>query len=404
MPNDEYKNIMNELKEDLNITREGLSVSKKMSKKMIIFSMATAIIFVIMVIIAIWFMSSTLKTMRVEVEGFKFQIEKGIRQIDENLEQLVEMEHGNSYRIELKEEAFSVIDDTEIELDNGLSDIEIEKALDDHKYDGYSRIDGDLSDQKINVEYFNHVWGVEKGFGANTTFDNDFKNRLIHTHRQHIYKLDIDYFNQREVPEIGYVICVPSSAVILFNGLSDYSIDVTEIINYFSDSETIENYARAIFGNWIEKYIKEDKLYQITGIFTYGFNLFLEENFPDFEYKLDYDYWTMLEIANYTNNYGLMSATYLPSYMRNGTLEGGHMIAITKSYYDFEGELIAFGVNDPFGNPNVAYRGIRGMDGANVIIDIEIMRTVMKSYKDDHGRGASYLYRILYFKNKEIIY
>lgn len=372
---------------------------KKVNKKTILFSIASAVVFVVVVVIAVVFISNSLKTMKIEVDGFKFQIEKGIQKIDENLEQLVQMESGNSYRIELKEDAFAVIDDTDIEVDNGLDDIEIEKALDNHKYNGYTKIDGDLSDQEENAEKFNYMWGIEKGFDLDEIFDYDFENRLIFTHRQHTYRIDIDYFNQRDTKDIGYVICVPSSAVLLFNALSDTDIEVMEVVNYFTDNEDIERYARAIFGNWIEKYIESDKLYQITGIFTYGFNLFLEDYFSGFEYHLDYDYWTVLEIANYLEDFGLMSATYLPSYVREGARTGGHMITITKAYYNFEGDLISFGINDPFGNPQVAYRGERGYDGKNVIVDIDTMRTVMKSYRDDHGKGASYLYRVLYFEN-----
>jgi hypothetical protein len=372
---------------------------KKMNKKTIIFSMAAACIFVIVLIISIVFISHSIKTMKIEVEGFKFQIEEGIQKIDENLEQLVQMESGNSYRIELKEDAFAVIDDTNIELDNGLDDIEIEEALDNHKYSGYTKIDGDLSDQKENVEKFNYMWGIEEGWDIDKVFNHDFKDRLSFTHRQHTYRIDWDYFNQRDTPDIGYIICVPSSAVILFNALSDTDIEVMEVVNYFAESKDIENYACAIFGDWIEKYIKENKLYQITGIFTYGFNLFLEDNFPEFEYHLDYDYWTVLEIVNYIESFGLMSATYLPSYVREGTRTGGHMITITKAYYNNEGDLMSFGINDPFGNPNVAYRGNRGYDGKNVIVNIDTMRKVMKSYRDDHGKGASYLYRVLFFEN-----
>jgi hypothetical protein len=372
---------------------------KKVNKKTIIFSAVASAVFVIVLIIAVVFISQSLKTMKIEVDGFKFQIEKGIQKIDENLEQLVQMESGNTYRIELKEDAFSVIDDTDIEIENGLDDTEIEKALDNHKYDGFTNIDGDLSDQEKNVEKFNYMWGIEEGWNIEDIFDEDFKDRLSFTHRQHTYRINWNYFNQRETENIGYVICVPSSAVILFNALSDTSIEVMDVINYFSESEDIEKYARAIFGNWIEKYIENDKLYQITGIFTYGFNLFLEDNFPEFEYHLDYDYWTILEIADYIESFGLMSATFLPSYVREGTRTGGHMITITKGYYNYDGDLIAFGINDPFGNPNVAYRGERGWDGKNVVVDINTMRTVMKSYRDDHGKGASYLYRILYFEN-----
>jgi len=373
---------------------------KKINKKTALFSIIAAGVFIAVLGVTIAFISHSLKSMKIEVDGFKFEIEKGIKHIDENLEQLVQIENGNNYRLELKEEAFAIIDDNSIEIENGIDNVEKEKILDNHKYNGFTNIDGDLIDQKGNVEKFNYMWGIEEGFDINTSFDENFDNRLLFTHKQHRYKLPIDYFNQRDTENIGYIICVPSSAVLLFNVLSDIDIEVMQVIDYFSESNDIKNYSRYYFGEWIEKYIKENKLYQITGVFTYGFNLFLQDNFPDFEYEIDFDYWTIPEIADYIETFGIMSATYFPSYVREGTRTGGHMITITKAYYDYEGNLIAFGVNDPFGNPNVAYRGDRGEDGNHVIIDIDTMRTVMKSYRDDHGVGASYLYRILYFKNK----
>jgi hypothetical protein len=77
------------------------------------------------------------------------------------------------------------------------------------------------------------------------------------------------------------------------------------------------------------------------------------------------------------------------------------MIVISKVYRDFNGNLIAFGINDPFGNPNVKYADLRGWDGKNVIISIDDMKIVMKSYRDDHQRGSKDLYRVLFFRNKK---
>lgn len=396
--------LMNQLKEDLMLTRKGLDLSKNVANKTVIVGVSTVIIFLIMIIITTFLMTKNLKSMQVEVESFTFEIDRGIKQIDENLEELqTQMEEGNGYRINLKEDAYAVIDDTNIVLDNGISNIEIEKILDNHKYAGETNIDGDLTDQNVNAYRFNYMWGVEQGITNEDSymllFDDYFKQRLTYTHQQHIYRIDWEYFNQQEIPEIGNVICVPSSATILFNSLSEENIDVRGLIDFFQNNEQIQDYARSIFGQWIEKYIRENKLYQITGLFTYGFNLFIDMNFPEFCYKLDYDYWSIDEIADYVQDYGLMSATYFPSWVRYGKRYGGHMVAITKVYYDFNNNLLAFGINDPYGNPNVSYRGERGLDGKNVIIDIKTMETVMKSYYDDHNKGSDKLYRILFFRN-----
>jgi hypothetical protein len=324
----------------------------------------------------------------------------GISRINRSLGMIQQqVEEGKSDIITLKEDAFSVIDDTEIILDNGLDELEIEQVLNNHKYGEKAVEDGNLADSKKNSIKFNGIWGIEGGFEDNLIPSSDFISRLAHTHRQHIYRMKINFFNQREIPEIGNVICVPSSATFLIEALG-YDIQVMDIVNHFAESEEIKAFARKSFGGWIEYYIQKNKLYQITGTFTYGLNHFMETYNPDFPYKLDYDYWTLEEIAEYVDKFGLMSATYFPSWVLREEREGGHMIIITKVYRDFEGHIIAFGINDPFGNPNVSYRGMRGWDGKNIIIGIDDMITVMKSYRDDHGRGARYLYRVLYFRDK----
>jgi len=263
-------------------------------------------------------------------------------------------------------------------------------------------LDGNLSDQKENSIKFDEIWGIEHGvdFDINTVIDDGFINRIEYMHEQLIYRIDWKYINQRTVPKIGNVVCVPSSAVFLLNAL-DCDVTIYDVLKYFTDNKKINDYARKLFGDWINEYIKNNKLYQITGTFTYGLNLLLEEHYPDFQYRIDYDYWSVNEIADYVESFGLMSATFLPNWVLKGERTGGHMVVISKVYRDFEGNVIAFGLNDPFGNPNVKYKNDRGWDGKNVIISIDDMLTVMKSYRDDHNRGSKYLYRILFFKDKE---
>lgn len=358
------------------------------------------IISIIVTVISVSSFSFEVKEARVEFEKGVNETKKGIEKIDESLEIIQQqVEKGKDDLISLKNDAFAVIDDTEITLDNGLTDKEIEQALNNHKYGENAVEDGDLTDSKKNGIKFNEIWGIERGIIGEFIPDIDFISRLTYTHRQHTYRIDWNFFNQRETPDIGNIICVPSSATFLVNALG-YNVEVTDIIKHFAECEDIKEFAETHFGDWIEYYIERNKLYQITGTFTYGFNHFMKTYYPDFAYELDYDYWTLEEIADYVEKFGLMSATYLPSWVLRGERNGGHMITITKVYRDFEGHIIAFGINDPFGNPNVQYRGIRGWDGKNVIIGIDDMMTVMKSYRDDHDRGPAYLYRILYLRDK----
>ncbi len=357
--------------------KELIMKTLKNTKRIAIISL---LIIVIVIISASVFVS-------VSVKNFTVEVKDAIKQ---------EVEAGNNNIISLKEDAFSVIDDTNIVLDDGLNNLEIEEALDNHKYSYKTIIDGNLSDQKENIKRFNRVWGIEQGIDV----DDDFINRLSYTHRQHIYRIDWKYFNQRSVPKTGNVICVPSSATFLLNALG-YKVEVEELIAFFSDNKEINEYAREMFGKWIESYIIEEKLYQITGIFAYGLNLYLEKYYPKCLYELDYGYWNINDIAEYVEKFGLMSATYLPHWVLKGERTGGHMIVISKVYRDFNGNLIAFGINDPFGNPNVKYADLRGWDGKNVIISIDDMKIVMKSYRDDHQRGSKDLYRVLFFRNKK---
>lgn len=333
---------------------------------------------------------------KLELTETKKKINMGIETVKEEINTLYkEVESGKGNTISLKEDAFSVIDETEIILEDGLNDFEIEQALDNHKYGRNATLDGNTSNDKDIAGKFNHMWGIEEG----VEFDSDFRDRLGKTHKEHIWQVDWQYFNQRSIPVIGNVICVPSSATYLVNALG-YDINVKEILDYFSKSEKIKIYAETHFGKWVEPYINNNKLYQITGIFTYGLNHYLNEIYPDFPYELDYGYWSIDEIAEYVDSFGLMSATYLPHWVLHKRRSGGHMVAITKVYRDFEGNIIGFGLNDPFGNPNVAYRGARGWDGKNVVLSLDDMLTVMKSYRDDHKHGTNRLYRVLYFRDK----
>jgi hypothetical protein len=355
------------------------------------------LIIILVLIVASVVISLSVKSFTVEVKEAKVSFDTGINKIEEGMIAIKQqVESGNKHTLSLKEDAFAVIDDTNIVLDDGLNNLEVEEALNNHKYDEKGVIDGDFKDQKKNIKKFNYLWGIEEGIEIN----DDFIDRLKYTHEQHTYRIDWNYFNQRSVPIIGNVICVPSSATLLLNALG-YNVEVEEIIEFFRGNASINDYARSIFGKWIEDYIKANKLYQITGIFSFGLNLFLETYYPDCLYELDYDYWDIDTISEYVEKFGLMSATFLPHWVLNNERTGGHMIVISKVYRDFEGNIIAFGVNDPFGNPNVKYKGSRGWDGKNIIISLDDMRIIMKSYRDDHNKGSKELYRVLFFRDKE---
>ncbi|KYC51950.1 MAG: hypothetical protein AMQ22_01085 [Candidatus Methanofastidiosum methylothiophilum] len=357
------------------------------------------LIILIVLVVASVVVSLSVKNFTIEVKEAKFSFDTGIEKIEEGIVAIKQqVESGNKHTLSLKEDAFSVIDDTSIVLDDGFNDFEIEEALNNHKYDEKGIIDGDFKDQKNNIKKFNRVWGIEEGISTN--IDDDFIDRLTYTHKQHIYRINWNYFNQRSVPIIGNVICVPSSAVFLLNALG-YNVEIDELLSFFTNNKQINDYARSVFDKWIESYIKGNKLYQITGTFTYGLNLFIETYYPDCYYRIDYDYWSIEGIAEYVEKFGLMSATFLPHWVLKGERTGGHMVVISKVYRDFEGNIIAFGINDPFGNPNVGYKGSRGWDGKNIIISLDDMRIVMKSYRDDHNKGSKELYRVLYFKDKE---
>jgi hypothetical protein len=381
---------IDDIKKTINNFQKNLIKSKKL---IAVFSViAILIIFVIGVITFL-----NIKSFSIEVKEAKVQFENGIRKIQDGLYAIEEEFDEGDKIITLKEDAFSVVD-TEIDFEDGLQNIEIEKGLNEQKH-GFEAIeDGFLEDSKKNGKKLDEIWGIEQEL-SDFNFDYNFNYRFSHTHKQHLYRLNIKYFNQRNIKRIGHIICVPSSATILLSGLG-YNIDVKSLINFFKSDVVIE-YAKTHCGTWIEKYIKENKLYQITGIFCFGLNEYMKKHYPEFPYKLDYNYWDLKQIIDYLENYGLMSATYLPSWVLRQERKGGHMIVITKVYRDYNGNVIGLGINDPFGNPNAHYSGKLGRDGHNVIISLDTMLKCMKSYNDDHDKGVNYLYRVLYLKDRE---
>lgn len=361
-------------------------------------------VFVILIIsIITYFTISNISSFSIEVKEARVEFEKGIDTIEEGLKQVVsEIDEGEMNIISLKEDAFKIVDDTEILLDDGIDNKEIESILNRYKFGYESEEDGKLEDSKKNAVTFESLFGFD--INPNKIIDEivtgKFILRLAHIWNQHTYQLDLEYFNQRNVPEVGNIICVPTSAMILLSGLG-YDINISEILDFFRYDEELINFVRTNFGSWIEKYIHNEKLYQITGVFVAGMNIYLNRHYPKFQYELEYNYWDIDKIINYIEHYGLMVSTFFPNYVTKGKRTGGHMITITKVYRDFNGIVIAFGINDPYGNPNADYKGYLGWDGEDVIVSYDMMLKVMKSYHDDHQRGSKYLYRVLYFKDKD---
>lgn len=309
---------------------------------------------------------------------------------------------------DLKDDAFFTVDESNFEDEEGLisDDRLVEQILNNFKMGEYGFPDGDLIDSQKNITSFNNVWNRED------KFDDIFRKNISFTQNQHKIQIDTDYINQRSVKDIGYVICVPTSAVIVLSGLG-IDIDIEHLIDYFQNDSEVEAYAwrnyYTLNNQWIVDFIREKKLYQVTGIFVFGMNEYLQKYYPEFKYKFNYDYWSINQIAYYVENYfALLSATFFTSYFRDGTLEGGHMISIVKVYRDDEGNIIAFGVTDPFGNPLWEYEGAYGLDGENVLVDIDTMEIIMKSHFTDVGglddpnvNGRKDLKRVLYLEPKD---
>ncbi len=331
-----------------------------------------------------------------EIKEARIQFEKGIEKITQ------ELDEGYTELISLQQDAFEVVDDTEILIDDGIDDLETEKILNEYKLGTEAVEDGNLEDSKKNALMFNLLYNINKDLSFDTIrlFSPEFIQRLKHFWKQFIYKLDVEYYQQRDTPKVGNIICVPTSARILLSGLG-YNIPIEKILDFFRKDKELIRFARGNFGRWVERYIKEGKLYQITGIFVNGINMFMSKYYPEFPYLLEYNYWNINKIIEYANKYGIMISTYLPKYVIKGKRKGGHMICITKVYRDFNQTVIAFGIHDPFGNPNAKYKGRLGYDGEGVVMDYDTMLNVMKSYYDDHGFGSKNLYRVLYFRDKK---
>jgi len=100
------------------IIKDTTKTLANMLKKTKAITLISGLSVVVLILIVCVVMLLSMKNFSFEVKEAKLTIEKGINSIQQ------EAQRDEGHRLSLKEDAFSVIDDTEINLDDGLDEIE----------------------------------------------------------------------------------------------------------------------------------------------------------------------------------------------------------------------------------------------------------------------------------------
>lgn len=283
---------------------------------------------------------------------------------------------------------------------DSLTPSDIETIMMLHKYNVGMEVDGVLDTYSINVL---KLLSDITGSAYDTLSDYNLKEFMIETQNQYSIRTDWKYDSQRDEDK-AYAnrVCVPASAVMLSNQIlanldSDKRLSIPELVQYFENNQEIIEIAKD-YGKWTQPFIKNNTLYQITGIFVYGLNRYIEESINDFPFIFDYNYWTIAEIEQYIDrtNLGIMIPTFLPNLILKGQRTGGHMTVLLDIIYHRDIPTLVR-INDSFGNPNTKYADI---DGENIMLEYAVYEDSMKSYYDDTGKGSKSKIRVLYFTLK----
>ena len=135
--NNTLKEMYHDLKKDLKLTREVTLKSNgtasklngsynSMKKCWFLIALLVFIIIVVGVVYSVNFLGVNIKHFSLTMENVKLEMDKGVQEIEDGLEELhTQIEMGKGHRITLKQNAFSVIDDTESTFDGALNNMDL---------------------------------------------------------------------------------------------------------------------------------------------------------------------------------------------------------------------------------------------------------------------------------------
>ena len=276
-------------------------------------------------------------------------------------------------------------------------------------------LDSDINYMNKYYSLYDKCYTLEDFKEVNLVLNNIvFNSRSMLTLQLIVNKNGMPFYSQRLLsnPDYWYVTCVPTSFSMIYETATEKYIDPVHITDFFRGKliSAIDEYNKIIsyaktYGSWIDKYIREKKLYQISGVFIYGINLYLDRYFPDIPYDLDLDYVSKNWMITYIENTHLpiLIATYLPSLVRSGwtVRKNGHATVLRDFLYNIDNKtgylnLIGVILQDPFGNPNTSYKLL---DGHGIILSMEHFNTAIKSQKDDFKNSLwadPNIFRVMY--------
>jgi hypothetical protein len=295
---------------------------------------------------------------------------------------------------------------------DGINDVlEIELALNNTKLYYPNVVNNKIEEDDIKlIEEFNDFYFIDKEVDTEDILkDVNFLNRLYELTTKIIKRNDTKYLNQRlsSDPKIAYNSCVPYSATI---GLQTLGIDINpdDLTHYFKGElkeyalqyHSIVDYAVRNYGNWIETYVRDRKLYQIFGVLKYGINI--HPKVMKSKYYLKFGYKNINWIENYINknNTGLVISTFLPYLVDNKwepenktKFKGGHavylrdILSLNIKENDYTSkEILGVILQDPFGNPNTNYDLL---DGHGVLLRIDKFQKCVKTDLTDNRKFYS---------------
>lgn len=343
----------------------------------------------------------------------KLQMELSVKHTEKILSEFVREENLYKKNINLNEK-------------DGINSIlELEHSINLTKLNYPSNINSKIEEDDLKlIKEFNSLYFIDnENIDLNNLLkDISFLNRLYELTTKILKTNGTIYLNQRESsdPSIAYNSCMPYSASISLNTLG-IETDPDELTHYFKGElkdyniqyKTIQNYARKNFGNWVNKYINNNKLYQISDILKFGINIHPDVVNSAFIMKFGYKDINWIYDYIQSKNIGVVISTYLPYLVRKNwgitnrkKLKGGHAVYLRdvlklkiKEKDSIREEILAVIIQDPFGNPNTKYNLL---DGHGVLLPIDKFNLCVKTDYTDNRKpySSDSKIRVLYWDKK----
>ena len=289
--------------------------------------------------------------------------------------------------------------------------LQLEIGADSTKIGFPFNLDNTLSDEeKLSLDSINELYFSDKELDIDKILADEVFLKKINVLVYELSKRNnTKYFSQLDMtdPSLRFITCIPNSASILLNsaGLDITPEEITEymmgnIPEYNKEYLNILDYVKLNYGNSLNQYIEDKKLYQIFWVFAYGMNIY--PKIKNSDYKLCVSYIDIDKIYEYIDkrNIGMVISTYLPYLIHTDwepndrlSLKGGHAVYIRDvlklkviengvSKY----RIIGVVIEDTFGNPNSYYET---NDGHGIVIPIDKFKKCIKTEYTDTRKSYS---------------